>query len=267
MRKTESKKSSRRRGTEKASDRACDIEKRRAWDGSDRFFWRVVTQEDPKNLSSTHRSIVSISSRPSAARAAKIAPFAPSRAARLTSSRVRSSSRSSPRHPGSRFPQSVSTMAAQCAAARAQFAAPAAIKRGARARARGAAGRSQTRLGGRGVILASTGGGAPADADVVRAPRPEYIPNKIDDPNYVRVFDTTLRDGEQSPGTNPTRRFDHPRDPRIRHASPVVNPDDCVGRLRASSREPPISRFRLSADVCRFRNNQTKPAFRRQARR
>ena len=200
-------------------------------------------------------------------RASEIAPFAPSRAARLTSSRVRSSSRSSPRHPGSRFPQSVSTMAAQCAAARAQFAAPAAIKRGARARARGAAGRSQTRLGGRGVILASTGGGAPADADVVRAPRPEYIPNKIDDPNYVRVFDTTLRDGEQSPGTNPTRRFDHPRDPRFRHASPVVNPDDCVGRLRASSREPPISRFRLSADVCRFRNNQTKPAFRRQARR
>ena len=103
-------------------------------------------------------------------------------------------------------------MAAQSAAARAQFAAPAAIKRGARARARGAAGRSQTRLGGRGVILASTGGGAPVDADVVRAPRPEYIPNKIDDPDYVRVFDTTLRDGEQSPGTNPTRRFDHPRD-------------------------------------------------------
>jgi 2-isopropylmalate synthase len=107
-------------------------------------------------------------------------------------------------------------MAAQSAAARAQFSAPAAIKRGARARARGAAGRSQTRLGGRGVILASTGGGAPVDADVVRAPRPEYIPNKIDDPNYVRVFDTTLRDGEQSPGTSPTRRFDHPRDPRFR---------------------------------------------------
>lgn len=29
---------------------------------------------------------------------------------------------------------------------------------------------------------------------------PEYIPNKIADKNYVRVFDTTLRDGEQSPG-------------------------------------------------------------------
>ncbi|CAN6923951.1 unnamed protein product [Brassica oleracea] len=28
----------------------------------------------------------------------------------------------------------------------------------------------------------------------------EYIPNKLPDKNYVRVFDTTLRDGEQSPG-------------------------------------------------------------------
>ncbi|GKV09602.1 hypothetical protein SLEP1_g21077 [Rubroshorea leprosula] len=30
--------------------------------------------------------------------------------------------------------------------------------------------------------------------------RPDYIPNYIPDPNYVRIFDTTLRDGEQSPG-------------------------------------------------------------------
>ncbi|VVB17530.1 unnamed protein product [Arabis nemorensis] len=29
---------------------------------------------------------------------------------------------------------------------------------------------------------------------------PEYIPNKLPDKAYVRVFDTTLRDGEQSPG-------------------------------------------------------------------
>ncbi|KAK9288535.1 hypothetical protein L1049_016994 [Liquidambar formosana] len=35
---------------------------------------------------------------------------------------------------------------------------------------------------------------------LVRRPRPEYIPNRISDPTYVRVFDTTLRDGEQSPG-------------------------------------------------------------------
>ncbi|KAL8140279.1 hypothetical protein V2J09_006300 [Rumex salicifolius] len=33
-----------------------------------------------------------------------------------------------------------------------------------------------------------------------RRRRPEYIPNHISDPNYVRIFDTTLRDGEQSPG-------------------------------------------------------------------
>lgn len=30
--------------------------------------------------------------------------------------------------------------------------------------------------------------------------RPEYIPGRIEDPSYVRIFDTTLRDGEQSPG-------------------------------------------------------------------
>nr|QKY15169.1 2-isopropylmalate synthase (IPMS) [Polytomella parva] len=36
--------------------------------------------------------------------------------------------------------------------------------------------------------------------------RPEYIPNRIDDPNYVRVFDTTLRDGEQSPGATMTSK-------------------------------------------------------------
>ncbi|XP_021839739.1 2-isopropylmalate synthase A isoform X1 [Spinacia oleracea] len=34
--------------------------------------------------------------------------------------------------------------------------------------------------------------------------RPEYVPNKISDPNYVRIFDTTLRDGEQSPGASMT---------------------------------------------------------------
>ncbi|XP_073140676.1 2-isopropylmalate synthase A-like [Henckelia pumila] len=34
--------------------------------------------------------------------------------------------------------------------------------------------------------------------------RPEYVPNRISDPKYVRVFDTTLRDGEQSPGATMT---------------------------------------------------------------
>ena len=37
-----------------------------------------------------------------------------------------------------------------------------------------------------------------------RRPRPEYVPNRIDDPDYVRIFDTTLRDGEQSPGATLT---------------------------------------------------------------
>jgi 2-isopropylmalate synthase len=34
--------------------------------------------------------------------------------------------------------------------------------------------------------------------------RPEYVPSRIDDPNYIRIFDTTLRDGEQSPGASMT---------------------------------------------------------------
>jgi len=37
-----------------------------------------------------------------------------------------------------------------------------------------------------------------------RKPRPPYIPGHIPDPNYVRIFDTTLRDGEQSPGATLT---------------------------------------------------------------
>lgn len=42
------------------------------------------------------------------------------------------------------------------------------------------------------------------EALYVRRPRPEYIPNHIPDPDYVRIFDTTLRDGEQSPGATLT---------------------------------------------------------------
>lgn len=38
----------------------------------------------------------------------------------------------------------------------------------------------------------------------IRKKRPEYIPGVIPDPNYVRIFDTTLRDGEQSPGATLT---------------------------------------------------------------
>ncbi|KAL4561033.1 hypothetical protein LXL04_033194 [Taraxacum kok-saghyz] len=36
--------------------------------------------------------------------------------------------------------------------------------------------------------------------------RPDYIPNHISEPNYVRIFDTTLRDGEQSPGATMTSK-------------------------------------------------------------
>jgi len=37
-----------------------------------------------------------------------------------------------------------------------------------------------------------------------RRPRPPYHPSQISDPDYVRIFDTTLRDGEQSPGATLT---------------------------------------------------------------
>jgi len=87
------------------------------------------------------------------------------------------------------------------------------------------------RVGGRGVIRAT---GAPKDEDVVREPRPEYIPNKIDDPNYVRVFDTTLRDGEQSPGATLTskEKLDIARNLAklgvdiIEAGFPIASPDD-----------------------------------------
>lgn len=38
----------------------------------------------------------------------------------------------------------------------------------------------------------------------IAASRPSYLPNHISDPAYVRIFDTTLRDGEQSPGATMT---------------------------------------------------------------
>jgi 2-isopropylmalate synthase len=50
------------------------------------------------------------------------------------------------------------------------------------------------------VVLFSSNGEEPA----IRRPRPEYFPGRIDDPDYVRIFDTTLRDGEQSPGATLT---------------------------------------------------------------
>ncbi|KAL3641666.1 hypothetical protein CASFOL_012481 [Castilleja foliolosa] len=46
----------------------------------------------------------------------------------------------------------------------------------------------------------------PATAIRCSLRRPEYTPNHISDPKYVRIFDTTLRDGEQSPGATMTTK-------------------------------------------------------------
>ncbi|KAH7442559.1 hypothetical protein KP509_03G094500 [Ceratopteris richardii] len=64
--------------------------------------------------------------------------------------------------------------------------------------------------------------------------RPQYVPNTIDDPNYVRIFDTTLRDGEQSPGATLTskEKLDIARQLAklgvdiIEAGFPIASPDD-----------------------------------------
>ncbi|KAK9906563.1 hypothetical protein WJX75_004234 [Coccomyxa subellipsoidea] len=81
------------------------------------------------------------------------------------------------------------------------------------------------------VSATSTSGAA---AVPVQPRRPEYIPNRIDDPNYVRIFDTTLRDGEQSPGATLTskEKLDIARQLAklgvdiIEAGFPVASPDD-----------------------------------------
>ena len=99
--------------------------------------------------------------------------------------------------------------------------------------------------------------GAPADADVVRAPRPEYIPSRIDDENYVRVFDTTLRDGEQSPGATARARTDRrprpqtplrtflapPRRKRRPESIPLSRP---LAATAATDRRPATDRIHLA---------------------
>jgi len=57
----------------------------------------------------------------------------------------------------------------------------------------------------RGRLQAVQTNGAAA-VDLASRPRPEYVPGRIDDPDYVRIFDTTLRDGEQSPGATLTEK-------------------------------------------------------------
>jgi isopropylmalate/homocitrate/citramalate synthase len=71
---------------------------------------------------------------------------------------------------------------------------------------------SLARRGARAAVHASSSSngssnGSSSSAIPPPAPaRPPYVPNRIDDPNYVRIFDTTLRDGEQSPGATLTSK-------------------------------------------------------------
>ena len=62
------------------------------------------------------------------------------------------------------------------------------------------------RAGGGGVPRPRAAVSESVEAEGVEAggPRPEYVPGTISDPAYVRIFDTTLRDGEQSPGATLT---------------------------------------------------------------
>ena len=78
----------------------------------------------------------------------------------------------------------------------------------------------------------------PAIAELYkRRPRPEYIPGKISDPDYVRIFDTTLRDGEQSPGATLTssEKLEIARNLAklgvdiIEAGFPIASPDDFNG--------------------------------------
>ncbi|XP_002992921.2 2-isopropylmalate synthase A [Selaginella moellendorffii] len=66
--------------------------------------------------------------------------------------------------------------------------------------------------------------------------RPIYVPSRIDDPSYVRIFDTTLRDGEQSPGATLTskEKLDIARQLAklgvdiIEAGFPIASPDDLL---------------------------------------
>jgi len=74
--------------------------------------------------------------------------------------------------------------------------------------------------------------------------RPAYVPGVISDPAYVRIFDTTLRDGEQSPGATLTskEKLDIARQLAklgvdvIEAGFPVASPDD-LAAVRAIAQE------------------------------
>ena len=85
--------------------------------------------------------------------------------------------------------------------------------------------------------LSSSTSTDPAIAELYnRKPRPEYIPGRIDDPDYVRIFDTTLRDGEQSPGATLTssEKLEIARNLAklgvdvIEAGFPIASPDDFI---------------------------------------
>ena len=86
----------------------------------------------------------------------------------------------------------------------------------------------------RGRVRAAAAGNSVSAVGAAEVPRPEYIPSRIDDPNYVRIFDTTLRDGEQSPGATLTskEKLDIARQLAklgvdiIEAGFPVASPDD-----------------------------------------
>ncbi|KAG8644291.1 2-isopropylmalate synthase 2, chloroplastic isoform X2 [Manihot esculenta] len=56
------------------------------------------------------------------------------------------------------------------------------------------------------ISCSKSSSAAPSPAVPFPRRRPQYIPNHIPDPSYVRIFDTTLRDGEQSPGATLTSK-------------------------------------------------------------
>eukprot|EP00984_Skeletonema_dohrnii_P029542 scaffold20274_cov114-Skeletonema_dohrnii-CCMP3373.AAC.5 len=88
------------------------------------------------------------------------------------------------------------------------------------------------------TALSSSMSTDPAIAELYkRKSRPEYIPGRIDDPDYVRIFDTTLRDGEQSPGATLTssEKLEIARNLAklgvdiIEAGFPIASPDDFAG--------------------------------------